>query len=61
MAYTRGDKTLFEHEYDEAKRNALAAGVCPKIIAANQDSPLRACGRPLADRSQWCDRHAHGI
>jgi hypothetical protein len=51
----------FAEIYDRLREDAMAAGVCPRVMqggsGGSSTRDLRACGRPLEPGSQWCRWH----
>lgn len=48
--------------YDELTAQALALGVCPKVVAAhNGYRDAHFCGKPLAEGARFCAKHRYGV
>ena len=48
----------FSDQYDDAQADAMAAGVCPKVMHNRHDGyEVRPCGRERVEGSIWCRFH----
>ncbi len=57
----RGRRAAFAARYDALQADAVATGVCPKVMQGSCYNNHRACGRPLVEGSRFCALHRYGL